>query len=182
MNLEKIKKVNWKGNLGKGLKGVARVADFLSDVPGAGIIKAAASLGAELLDPPVSLDEIKALQEELRSLQLDNSRRVELAESLLSQQIIELQKKYDNPSPEVRKDFQNIKAELWEGMKEIQKDNNACLSQLSDMTQLIKQVFGMVTQLNYKVGLEIGEYIFNAYQKLFFRLVLRPLMLPLTRL
>ena len=73
----------------------------------------------------------------------------------MSQQIKELQKKYDNPSPEVRKDIKNIKAELWEAMTEIQKDNNACLSQLSDMTQLIKQVFGMVTQLNYKVSLKI---------------------------
>ena len=73
----------------------------------------------------------------------------------MSQQIKELQKKYDNPSPEVRKDIKNIKAELWGAMTEIQKDNNACLSQLSDMTQLIKQVFGMVTQLNYKVSLKI---------------------------
>ena len=155
MSLEKLKNVDWKGKLGTGLTVTAHVAEFLSDVPGAGIIKAAASIGADLLDPPVSLDEIKELQEELRGLQLDNSRKVELAKSLLSQQIEELQKKYDNPSPEVRKDFQNIKAEMWEGMKAIQKDNSACLSQLSDMTQLIKQVFGMVTQLNYKVSLEI---------------------------
>ena len=155
MGLDKLKNVDWKGKLGTGLKVTAHVAEFLADVPGAGIIKAAASIGAELLDPPVSLEEIKELQEELRGLQQDNSRKVELAKSQLSQQIKELQKKYDNPSPEVRKDIKNIKAELWGAMTEIQKDNNACLSQLSDMTQLIKQVFGMVTQLNYKVSLKI---------------------------
>ena len=152
MNLEKLEKVNWKGKLGTGLKVTANVAGFLSDVPGAGIIKTAASLGAKLLDPPVTLEDIKALQEELRELQIDNSRKVDRAKSFLSQEIRELQKKYDNPGPEVRTDFQNLKDEMWEEMKAIQKDNTACLSQLSDMTQLIKQVFGMVTQLNYKAS------------------------------
>ena len=153
--LERLQKVDWKGKLGTALSVTAHVAEFLSDVPGAGIIKAAASIGAELLDPPVSLVEIKELQEELRSLQSLNSRNMDRSISLLRQEIGELQKKYENPKPEVRTDFQNIKAEMWEAMAEIQKDNNACLSQLSDMTQLIKQVFGMVTQLNYKVSLKI---------------------------
>ena len=87
----------------------------------------------------------------MRSLQIDNSRKVDRAKSLLRQQIEDLQNKFDNPVPEVRKDFQNIKAELLKGMSDIQKENNTCLSQLSYMTQLIKQVFGMVAQLNYKV-------------------------------
>ena len=155
MNLERLKNVDWKGKLGKGLLVTAHVAEFLADVPGAGIIKAAATLGAELLDPPVSLDEIKELQEELQDLQKDSSRRVDRSIFLLRQEIAELEKKYNNPTSEVRKDFHNIKAEIWEAMTSIQKDNNACLSQLSDMTQLIKQVFSMVTQLNYKVSLKI---------------------------
>ena len=155
MNLERLKNVNWKGKLGKGLKVTAHVAEFLSDVPGAGIIKAAASIGAELLDPPVSQKEIKELQEELRDLQKDGSRKVDRSISLLRQEIAELQKKYNNPTSEVRKDFHNIKAEMWGAMTAIQKDNSVCLSQLSDMTQLIKQVFSMVTQLNYKVSLKI---------------------------
>ena len=155
MNLERLKKVNWKGKLGKGLKVTAHVAEFLADVPGAGIIKAAASIGAELLDPPVSQKEIKELQEELRDLQKDSSRKADRSISLLRQEIAELQKKYNNPTSEVRKDFHNIKAEMWGAMTAIQKDNSVCLSQLSDMTQLIKQVFGMVTQLNYKVSLKI---------------------------
>lgn len=64
-----------------------------------------------------------------------------------------MQRKYENPMPEVRADFQTIKAEMIEGMRESRRDNNNCLSNLSDMTQLIKQVLGIVTQLNYKVGL-----------------------------
>jgi len=148
--LERMKNVEWKGKLGRGLRVTARIADVLSDVPGAGIIKSAASLGANLLDPPVTLKEIKELQEELCSLQIDNSRKVDHAKSFLSQKIEDLQYKYENPMPEVRKDFQNIKAELSKEISGIQKENSACLSQLSDMTHLIKQVFDMVTQLSYK--------------------------------
>ena len=147
-----MKNVEWKGKLGRGLRVTARIADVLSDVPGAGIIRSAASLGANLLDPPVTLKEIKELQEELQSLQIDNSRKMDRAKSLLSQQIEDLKNKFDNPMPEVRKDFQNIKAELSKEISNIQKENTACLSQLSDMTHLIKQVFGMVTQLSYKVS------------------------------
>ena len=130
---------------------------MLSDVPGAGIIKSAASFGANLLDPPVTLKDIKVLQDELRSLQIDNSRKMDCAKSLLSKQIEDLQNKFDNPMPEVRKDFQNIKTDLLRGMSAVQKENNVCLSQLSDMTQLIKQVFGMVAQLNYKVSHSVTE-------------------------
>ena len=39
MNLERLKKVDWKGKLGTGLKVTAHIAEFLSDIPGAGIIK-----------------------------------------------------------------------------------------------------------------------------------------------
>ena len=78
--------------------------------------------------------------------------RDDLAKSLLSQQIEDMQKKYDNPKPEVRTDFQSIKAEMMEGWRKIKKDNIESLSRLSDTTQLIKQVFGIVSQLNYKVS------------------------------
>ena len=104
----------------------------------------------------MSLDEIKELQEELRGLQMDNSRKVEVAKSLLSQQIQELKNKLDNPMPEVRTDFQNVRAEMLEGMKAIQKDNSASLSQLSDMNQLIKKIFGIVAQISYKVSFDIN--------------------------
>ena len=72
--------------------------------------------------------------------------------SILTKQLEDMQMKYNNPMPEVRTDFQTIKAEMIEEMREIRRDNNTCLSNLSDMTQLIKQVLGIVTQLNYKVG------------------------------
>ena len=52
-----MKNVEWKGKLGTGLRVTAKIADVLSDVPVAGVIKSAASFGANLLDPPVTLKE-----------------------------------------------------------------------------------------------------------------------------
>ena len=72
--------------------------------------------------------------------------------SILTSQLEDMQKKYDNPLPEVRTDFQTIKAEMMEGMSELRRDNSACLSHITDMTQLIKQVLGIVAQLSYKVS------------------------------
>ena len=71
-----------------------------------------------------------------------------------------MQKKYDNPMPEVRTDFQNIKAQMMEGMKTIQKDSTSCLSQLSDMTQLMKRILGIVTQISYKVSIIFFKFFY----------------------
>ena len=51
MNLERLKKFDWKGKLGTGLKVTADVADFLSSagLPYAGLVKTAANIGANLL-------------------------------------------------------------------------------------------------------------------------------------
>ena len=93
---------------------------------------------------------------ELRSLQIDNSRTVKRILENSTKQLEEMQQRYENPVPEVRTDFQNIKAQMMEGMKTLQKDSTSCLSQLSDMTQLIKQILGLVAQISYKVGCNTG--------------------------
>ena len=51
MNLERLKKTDWKGILGTGLKVTANVAEFLSNagLPYAGLVKTAAAMGANLL-------------------------------------------------------------------------------------------------------------------------------------
>ena len=129
------------------------------------------------LDPPVSLKDINELQLELKSLQIDNSRNVKRILENSTKQLEEMQKRYENPVPEVRTDFQNIKAQMMEGMKTLQKDSTSCLSQLSDMTQLIKQISGLVAQISYKVGFNIQafqDFIFDIFE---FRTVLRQLML-----
>ena len=55
-----MKNVEWKQPLGKGLRRTAQVADMLSGFfPVAGIIKGATSMVADMLDPPVTLEQIR---------------------------------------------------------------------------------------------------------------------------
>ena len=56
------------------------------------------------LDPPVTLKDINELQLELRSLQIDNSRNVKRILENSRKQLEDMQKRYENPMPEVRTD------------------------------------------------------------------------------
>ena len=52
--------MEWKEPLGKGLRVTSSILGAVSDfVPFAGIVKGAASMVADLLDPPVTLKQIR---------------------------------------------------------------------------------------------------------------------------
>ena len=58
--LERLKNVEWKEPLGKGLRITSKIVGAVSDfVPFAGIVKGATSMVANILDPPVTLDQIR---------------------------------------------------------------------------------------------------------------------------
>ena len=58
--LERLKNVEWKQPLGKGLRVTSKIADAVSGFcPVAGIIKGATSMVADMLDPPVTLEQIR---------------------------------------------------------------------------------------------------------------------------
>ena len=58
--LERLKNVEWKEPLGKGLRVTSQIVGVVSDfVPFAGIVKGATSMVADMLDPPVTLDQIR---------------------------------------------------------------------------------------------------------------------------
>ena len=58
--LERLKNVEWKEPLGKGLRVTSKIVGAVSDfVPLAGIVKGATSMVADMLDPPVTLEQIR---------------------------------------------------------------------------------------------------------------------------
>ena len=58
--LERLKNVEWKEPLGKGLRVTSKIVGAVSDfVPFAGIVKGATSMVADMLDPPVTLEQIR---------------------------------------------------------------------------------------------------------------------------
>ena len=58
--MERLKNVEWKKPLGKGLRVTSGIANVVSGFcPVAGIIKGATSMVADMLDPPVTLEQIR---------------------------------------------------------------------------------------------------------------------------
>ena len=70
---------------------------------------------------------------------------------IISNQIEELKELHSNPRPEVRTDFHNIKAEMNESFKAMQKENSVILSELTEMKEMVKKIFHLVVQISYKV-------------------------------
>ena len=77
---------------------------------------------------------------------------------MLSNQIEELKVLHSNPRPEVRTDFKNMKAEMLESFKAMQKENSVILSELTDMKELVKKIFHLVVQISYKVMKQEKEF------------------------
>ena len=86
-------------------------------------------------------------------IKLQNSglSQIESTKRILSNQIDELKFLHKNPRPEVRTDFHNIKAEMLESFKAMQKENYVILSELTEMKELVKKIFHLAVQINYKV-------------------------------
>ena len=76
---------------------------------------------------------------------------MESTKRILSNQIEELKILHSNPRPEVRTDFQNMKAEMLDSFKAIQKENSVILSELTEMKEMVKKIFHLVVQISYKV-------------------------------
>ena len=77
--------------------------------------------------------------------------QMESTKRMLSNQIEELKNLHQNPKPEVRTDFHNIKIEMLESFKAMQKENAVILSELTVMKELVQKIFHIVVQINYKV-------------------------------
>ena len=80
---------------------------------------------------------------------------METTKRILSNQIEELKILHSNPRPEIRSDFHNIKAEMLESFKAMQKENSVILSELTEMKELVKKIFYLAVQISYKVKNEI---------------------------
>ena len=106
------------------------------------------------------VDERKTLEllldeDPINLIKLQNSglSQMQSTKRMLSNQIEELKKLHNNPKPEVRTDFHNIKAEMLESFRAMQKENSVILSELTEMKELVKKIFHLVVQISYKVKL-----------------------------
>ena len=148
--LQKLKEVDWKTKGGKVLTETALISEAVAGwTPVGGVVKYLANKGADMLVPPVTNKQLLELLEELQSVphSLTNVR------NNIEEQIQLLREKLNNPSPELRTDFHNLKIELRASFEDMKRGNNSFLSELSDMKILVKKTFQLVINLTYKVAI-----------------------------
>ena len=146
--LQKLKEVDWETKGGKVLAETALISEAVAGwTPVGGVVKYLATKGADMLVPPVTNEEIKRLLEQLQNV----PESVTDVRNLIEEKIQTLQQKLDNPQPELRTDFQNLKVEMWASFEDMKRGNNLFLLELSDMKILVKKTFLLVVNLTYKV-------------------------------
>ena len=95
-------------------------------------------------------NQFRELQEEMIKLQNSGLSHMDATKRILGNQIEELKQLQNSPKPEVRTDFHNIKAEMLESFRAMQKENSVILSELTEMKELVKKIFHLVVQISYK--------------------------------
>ena len=157
-SLTKLRSKKWSKPLGKTLNITGQICDQIGKVvPGVGIIGGALSLGSTLLNPEPSLGDLqKSLNEiknELKSISEPDAELRAILEEGVLEEIRELERKIALPMSEIRSDLTLIHGEMSEVKKVLQEASNMIAEELSEIKDLIKQTFAIVTDVKYKVCL-----------------------------
>ena len=152
-SLEKVQNKTWAEPLGKSLAVTGKIVNGCgSFIPGAGIIAGALSFGSGLLNPEPSLQDLKKQLDDLKigieSISTNNA----TVRSFMEERIEKLEGKIANPPSEIRSDFEKIKSEMVEQMKEIQQNNDCILNEVSSIKDITSKTFNLVTDIRYKVN------------------------------
>ena len=148
-SLEKVQKKPWAEPLGQALAITGKIVNGCgSFIPGAGIIGGALSFGSGLLSPEPSLQDLKKQLDGIKSISTDNAD----ARSFMEERIKELERKIANPPSETRSDFEKIKLEMVDTMKEIHQNNDCILNEVSSIKDITSKTFNLVTDIRYKVN------------------------------
>ena len=155
-SLDKVQKKTWAEPLGKTLATTGKIVKGCgSFIPGAGIIAGALSFGSGLLNPEPSLKDLKKQLDDLnigiQSISADNATTRSFIEESMKKEIEKLEGKIANPPLEIRSDFEKIKLEMVDTMKEVQQNNECILNEVSSIKDITSKTFSLVTDIRYKV-------------------------------
>jgi len=149
--LEKIREKEWAEPLGKGLAiGASIVNGMGSFLPGAGILGGAMSLGASLLHPEPTLEELREELLEIKQILKDDSKSKAATRSAQRQKK-DIEEMIENPSGEIKSNFAEIKLEMKQISKSIQNSNCEIAEDIAKMKDVISQTFLLVADVKYRV-------------------------------
>ena len=126
--LAKVRGQTWSEPLGRACTVTAGIASGLGTfVPGFGIVGGALSLGASLLNPSATMNDVKRGKGENEA---NNS---------------------GTGSSEVKKDMEEVHAEVNELIKDIQRFSQSVDEEIKDIKDVVNRTFDIVVDTRYKV-------------------------------
>ena len=158
--LAKIQEKSWAEPLGKGLAVGAQIVDTMgSFVPGAGILGGAMALGASLLNPEPSMEDLQKDLQEIK-MQLDDDSLSRALVRALQKEKRELEERIENPVGELKTSFDEVKTEMKMIVQSIEEENLALSEDISRMKDVISQTLLLVAD-GAHLDLEISILVHN---------------------
>ena len=150
--LARIQEKSWAEPLGKGFGVGAKIVDCMgSFVPGAGILGGAMALGASLLNPEPSIEDLQKDLQDIKEQLSDDSLSRALVRALQKEKS-ELEERIENPVGELKTSFDEVKTEMRKIFKSIEEENLALSEDISRMKDVISQTFLLVADVKYRVS------------------------------
>ena len=147
-NLEKLRDKPWASKLGLVLSETGKLVSAAGNfVPGLGLVGGALSLGATLIDPPPSLQDINQLKKSLDTIAEDNS----AARTAITRSIEDMEERMNSQESEVRKDLGKVQSDMMKMLVNVKTLNAEMSSEMDQIKGIAVQTFHLVVNLKYKV-------------------------------
>ena len=151
-NLEKLRDKPWASKLGMVLSETGKLVSAAGNfVPGLGLVGGALSLGATLIDPPPSIQDIQQLKKSLETIGEDNS----VVRAAITKSIEDMEERMNSQECEVRKDLGKVQSDMMKMLENVKTLNSEMSSEMEEIKGIAVQTFQLVVNLKYKVAFSI---------------------------
>ena len=145
-NLEKLREKPWASKLGLALSETGKLVSAAGNfIPGLGLVGGALSLGATLIDPPASLQDIKQLKKSLETISEDVTR------ATITRKIEDMEERINSQQSEVREDLGQVQSDMMKMMEKVKTLNAEISPEIAQIKGIAIQTFHLVVNLKYKV-------------------------------
>ena len=148
--MEKLRGKPWASRLGLVLSETGKLVSAAGNfVPGLGLVGGALSLGATLIDPPPSLQDIQTLKKSLETIAVDNS----VVRAAITKSIEDMEERMNSQESEVRKDLGKVQSDMMKMLENVKTLNSEMSSEMEEIKGIAVQTFQLVVNLKYKVAI-----------------------------
>ena len=107
------------------------------------------SLGATLIDPPPSIQDIQQLKTSLQTIAEDNS----VVRAAITKSIEDMEERMNSQESEVRKDLGKVQSDMMKMLENVKTLNSEMSSEMEEIKGIAVQTFQLVVNLKYKVAI-----------------------------